>query len=112
MRATPEPDGGIELTVVVRNTGPRSGHEVVQAYLADPGTGPERPVRWLAGFAVGHALPGAAVVVPVHLSRRSFEVWDVDAHGWVRPAGPYRVDVGRSIRDLRLAVDVDPSHHL
>ena len=87
--------------------------EVVQAYLevVDPQSdreapGPERPVRWLAGFAVVAAEPGAAVHATVVVPRRAFEVWDVDAQSWVVPPGLYRVRVGRSVRDLRLAVDV------
>ncbi len=107
-------DGALALSVRVRNVGPRFGREVVQAYLeaADAGSdeseaaGPERPVRWLAGFAVVAAEPGAAVHATIVVPRRAFEVWDVDAQTWVVPPGHYRIRVGRSVRDLRLAVDV------
>jgi beta-glucosidase len=30
------PDGGLDVTAVLRNTGPRTGREVVQAYLERP----------------------------------------------------------------------------
>ena len=40
------PDGGLELTVVIRNTGPRRGREVVQAYV-EPVTAEAGPcARW------------------------------------------------------------------
>jgi beta-glucosidase len=111
VRAAPATDDGVELIVTIRNVGPRSGHEVVQAYLESPQTGPERPVRWLAGFAVVQVAPGGTATTSVHIPRRSFEVWDIESHGWNLPAGPYRVRVGRSIRDLRLGLDVDPPNH-
>jgi len=111
VRSAPAPDGGVDLEVTIRNVGPRSGHEVIQAYLEDPAKGPERPVRWLAGFAVAQVTPDGTATVPVRIPRRSFEVWDVDSHDWDLPAGPYKLLVGRSIRDLRLSLDVDPLHH-
>ena len=110
--ATAEPGaGGVDLAVTITNVGARSGHEVVQAYLEGPGTGPERPVRWLAGFAVTEVGPGTSATVKVHLARRAFEVWDIDLHGWDLPAGPYRIRIGRSVRDLRLSLTTDPPLH-
>ena len=43
--------GSVELTVTVRNTGARDGHEVVQLYAADPVASVTRPVTQLIGFA-------------------------------------------------------------
>jgi len=99
-------DGGLRLTVTVRNTGSRAGHEVIQAYLEGPAGGPERPVRWLAGFAVAHVKAGADAAVHVDVPLRALQVWDVEEHGWTIPAGTYRLRVGRSVRDLRLSKEV------
>ena len=102
-------DGALAVAVRVRNTGPRAGHEVVQAYLdvADGGaSAPERPARWLAGFAVVEAEPGAEVTTTILVPRRAFEVWAPASSSWVVPPGRYRVRVGRSVRDLRLDVEV------
>jgi hypothetical protein len=63
------------VTVRIRNTGSRPGKEVVQAYLSRPDSTIERPVRWLAGFAVVSAAPGAEVVAQVHLAARAFQHW-------------------------------------
>lgn len=100
------PDGGLTLTVRIRNTGPRVGHEVVQAYLEGPDDGPERPVRWLAGFATAQVAPGEAKDVAIAVPRRALEIWDVDRRTWVVPPGAYRVRVGRSLGDLRLEEEV------
>jgi beta-glucosidase len=100
-------DGGLRLTVTVRNTGSRAGREVVQAYLEAPADGPERPLRWLAGFAVVDAEAGAGAAVHVDVPLRALQVWDVHEHAWTIPAGTYRLRVGRSIRDLRLCKEVN-----
>lgn len=102
-------EGGIVLDVVVRNTGPRAGREVVQVYVEPPENSPagERPVRWLAGFSVVHAEPGAHERVQVRVDARAFRTWATARPGWVTPAGTYPIRVGRSSGDLRLAVDVD-----
>jgi beta-glucosidase len=66
--------GTVELTVTVRNTGDRDGHEVVQLYVADPVASVTRPVTQLIGFArVGLAAgESAEVSFTVHRDRLSF----------------------------------------
>ncbi|WP_350348446.1 glycoside hydrolase family 3 C-terminal domain-containing protein [Agromyces sp. G08B096] len=96
---------------VIANTGARPGREVVQAYLEAPAAPAEevgyaRPLRWLAGFAVVDADPGAEATVRIEIARRAFEVWDVDRSEWHLPPGEYRLRIGRSSRDLRLAAPV------
>ncbi|WFB09748.1 glycoside hydrolase family 3 C-terminal domain-containing protein [Streptomyces sp. LX-29] len=103
------PDGGtVRATVRVRNVGPRPGREVVQIYLAPlaDGGGPERPARWLAGFAGVFAAPGEAVEVTVPLRRRAFEVWDDATRSWRFLAGAYAVEAARSVADRRLSTPV------
>ncbi|MEU3895066.1 glycoside hydrolase family 3 C-terminal domain-containing protein [Streptomyces sp. NPDC045251] len=91
---------GTTATVTVRNTGSRAGREVVQLYVAPAGPGPDRPARWLAGFAQVTAGPGERATVTVELPGRAFEVWDGD--GWRRVAGTYDVLAARSLADVRL----------
>jgi beta-glucosidase len=64
---------------------------------------PQRPARWLAGFAVAHLDPGDSADLTVTIARRAFEVWDPQAHQWRLPAGEYRLHIGRSIADIRLS---------
>ena len=101
-------DGGLTVDVTISNTGARTGTEVVQVYLEAPDRAPgdpDRPVRWLGGFATIEVEAQASATVAVTVPRRSLEVWD---GGWTLPEGSYRVLVGRSIRDIRQdrAVDV------
>jgi beta-xylosidase len=67
-------DGTVEISCTVRNTGPRSGTEVVQLYLGDPVASVVRPLRWLAGFARVPLAPGEAcrVAFRLHADRTSF----------------------------------------
>ncbi|MEW2069771.1 glycoside hydrolase family 3 C-terminal domain-containing protein [Streptomyces sp. NPDC007346] len=97
------------VTVRVRNTGPRPGGDTVQIYLAPapaPGT-PERPSRWLAGFARVTAAPGESVEVTVPVERRAYQVWDEEAYGWTTVPGTYTVQAARSLADVRATTTVD-----
>lgn len=96
----------LELTVTIRNTGDRTGREVVQAYVAAPPGEPGRPVRALAAFGSAVAGPGEAARVRLRIPARAFARWDEQAGAWAWPAGAFEVHVGRSARDLRLTVRV------
>jgi beta-glucosidase len=96
----------LQVTVRVRNTGPRPGREVVQAYVAGPPGEPGRPVRVLAAFGSVVAGPGEVAQVELTVPARAFARWDEAAGGWAWPAGRYEVQAGRSARDLRLSARV------
>ena len=94
------------VTVRLRNTGSRRGREVVQVYAARPDGAVERPLRWLAGFAVGEADPAEEVAVTVELPERTYQHWDEAGHRWATEAGRFRLHVGPSSGVLPLALDV------
>ncbi|WP_402462649.1 beta-d-glucosidase [Isoptericola aurantiacus] len=109
------PDGGgpaedLRVRVSVRNTGRRTGREVVQVYVEPDADAlaqdPSRPVRWLGGFAVVDAEPGATATADVVVPRRALQVWDAAAQGWTTPPGTYRLRAGRSVSDLRGGVEL------
>ena len=105
---------GRTVTVRLRNTGTRTGREVVQVYLAgtDALAGVERPTHWLAGFASVVAGPGETVAAEVVLPERAFQTWDATAGTWATAPGGYRVLAGRSATDLPLATDLPPATEL
>jgi beta-glucosidase-like glycosyl hydrolase len=92
-------DGEFTVSVRVRNTGTRSGHEVVQLYLHDPVAQVTRPVRQLAGFAAVRLEPGASARVrfDVHADRTAFTGRDLRR---IVEAGDVEVHVGTSSADL------------
>ncbi len=87
-------EGGLRVEVEVVNTGDRRGATVVQAYVGQDAPALEREVRRLGAFRRVEADAGASVRVrlevpaEVLLSRESGR--------WVRPDGPWRVEVGGS----------------
>ncbi|MEO3744900.1 glycoside hydrolase family 3 C-terminal domain-containing protein [Plantactinospora sp. B5E13] len=93
---------GPVAVVTVANTGRRPGAEVVQLYVGPAHPEPDRPVRWLAGFARAEADPGEPVTVRVPLPVRGFQVWT--EHGWRTRTGRYRLEAARSVADRRLSV--------
>ncbi|MCK7626705.1 glycoside hydrolase family 3 C-terminal domain-containing protein [Streptomyces sp. RS10V-4] len=98
--ATPD-----SVRVRLRNTGGRPGREVVQIYLAPAGAAPgapERPDRWLAGFATVEAGPGERAETEIPLPGRAFEVWSEADGTWRRVPGDYTVEAARSSADIRL----------
>jgi beta-glucosidase len=100
------PEEDLGLTVVVRNTGPRTGREVVQVYLEPPASDPGRPVRVLAAFAAVTVAPGDRAEARLTVPARALARYDEEAEGWVRPSGEFTVRIGRSSADLPLELRV------
>jgi beta-glucosidase len=96
----------LDLTVVVRNTGPRAGREVVQAYVAPPPGDDRRPVRTLAAFGSATAGPGQAAEIHLRIPARAFARYDEESARWLWPPGEFTIEVGRSSRDLPLSLKV------
>jgi beta-glucosidase len=103
---TVAPDGDLGVTVAVRNDGPRTGREVVQAYLEPPTADPARPVRTLAAFATVTAAPGERAEARLTVPARAFDRYDEVAGAWVRPSGEFTIRIGRSSADLPLHLRV------
>jgi beta-glucosidase len=81
------------LSVEVANEGPRAADEVVQLYVARPGSPAFVPRRWLAAFARVTLAAGERRVVPLALSARAFSI--VDERGArVTPSGEVALAVG------------------
>ena len=88
-----------KVSVQVKNTGPVSGAEVIQLYIAPPDNGIFRPVRELKCFERVELEPGESKTVDFTLDDRSFAIW---SDGWKIPSGAYTVQIGASSRDIRL----------
>ncbi|ALE04880.1 beta-glucosidase [Arthrobacter sp. ERGS1:01] len=99
-------DGGARLTVAVRNSGGRAGHEVVQAYMRAPGSRVQRPERELKGFATIELQPGETGDVTITVPRDDFAFYDTTAATWLVEELEYGFQVGASSRDLRLGASI------
>jgi beta-glucosidase-like glycosyl hydrolase len=92
-------DGEFTVRVRVRNTGSRTGDEVVQLYLHDVVAQVTRPVRQLTGFIRVRLEPGAAAQVRfrVHADRTAFTGRELER---IVEPGDVEVFVGTSAADL------------
>ena len=94
--------GGVTAQVTVRNTGSRTGAEVVQVYVSAPSAAGEPP-KALAGFAKVTLRPGEARTVSIALPSRAFQVWSASRHAWTAVRGTWTVRAGGSSAALPLA---------
>ncbi len=96
------PDGTVEVSATVTNTGERAGAEVVQLYFSDPVASIVRPLKQLLGYAKVPLQAGESrrVTFRVHADRLSFT--NRDLARIVEP-GQIEFSVGRSSEDRPLA---------
>ena len=96
-----------EAVVKLRNSGQRTGREVVQLYLASDAEAddPERAPRQLAGFTVVEAAAGQSVEAVVQLPLRVFQRWGAD--GWELRTGGYTLKAAHSSGDVRVVTRLE-----
>ncbi|HEV7622509.1 MAG TPA: glycoside hydrolase family 3 N-terminal domain-containing protein [Amnibacterium sp.] len=99
-------DGAVRVGLTVRNTGDRSGTEIVQLYLHDPVAQVTRPVVRLIGFARVPLDAGASAEVEftVPADVTSFPGRDL---GRVVEPGAIELRLGASSADIRLTAEVE-----
>ncbi|RZU67048.1 beta-glucosidase [Microterricola gilva] len=84
----------------VTNTGARAGKHIVQAYLSGPGgSAIDRPIAWLAGFAVVRADAGETVTARIPIPVRAFQHWDADRRQWASEGGTFTLRLASSVVD-------------
>lgn len=100
-------DDMVRVACTVTNTGSREGRAVVQVYFALEGTGEDRPVKELKGFAKVELAPGESRQVIIDIPEaKALGYWSVGADKWATAWGA-AVYVGESVRDIRLTADLD-----
>jgi beta-glucosidase len=99
-------DLAVSVRCTITNTGSRAGQEVVQVYVGDPAAAVARPPRELKAFAKISMEPGAEREVAFVLTARDLSYWSAAHRRWVLERGEFRISVGASSRDIRLARDI------
>jgi len=92
------PDGQLEVTVDVTNTGERAGEEIVQLYIGFEGSRVERPVKLLRAFDKVALEPGETKTVPLSVEVTELAWYNPDAGAWEIEPMTYGVFVGPSSR--------------
>jgi beta-glucosidase len=97
--------GNTRIRVTVRNTGTRTGDEVVQLYLHDEYASVARPLKELKAFRRVTLAPGESRVVELDLPYRSFGLWNGSMQFAVEP-GDFTVMIGRNADDVVLSAQI------
>ena len=95
------PNDVARVSFTVKNTGTRTGHEVVQLYIRDVLASVARPVQELRGFQRVRLTPGETQRITMTLRAQSLAFRDAAGRRVVE-GGAIRVMVGSSSRDIRL----------
>jgi beta-glucosidase len=95
------PQGRIQVSVDVTNTGERAGDEVVQLYLRDDYSSVTTFERSLRGFERIHLDPGETQTVRITLLPEHLALFDRNEQWAVEP-GRFTVMMGASSEDIRL----------
>jgi beta-glucosidase len=91
----PDSDGKIKASVEVKNTGDRTGDEVVQLYVRDLVATVERPVKELKAFQRVTLAPGETKKVQLAVTRDQLSYWNADMRYTVEP-GTFSLTIGPS----------------
>lgn len=91
----------VKVSLVVKNTGRRTGAAVPQVYVGFPRKSGEPP-RQLKGFRKVRLAPGASQRVTIRLGPRAFAHWGNRQGRWVVDKGRYRLFVGPDSRTFPL----------
>jgi beta-glucosidase len=103
-------DGGLDVSLKLKNTGKVAGDDVPQVYLGNPSQAPEGatfPLRSLVAFDRVHLSAGQTKMVKLHVALRQLQYWSIVKGAWLAGGGKREVSVGASSRDLRLQQIID-----
>ena len=92
----------VGVSLKLRNSGSRSGAEVVELYVHDGHSSTDRPVQELKGFRRVSLAPGETKEVHFTLDRSATAFYSTSRQDWVTEPGQFEVLVGSSSRDIRL----------
>lgn len=91
----------VVVSCTIKNTGNKSGDEVVQLYIRDLLASVSRPVMELKGFQHIHLDTGESKEISFTITPEMLSMLDKDLKTVIEP-GDFRIMIGASSRDLRL----------
>jgi beta-glucosidase len=99
LEVSPNGDGAT-VSIRVKNTGNRSGADVVQVYVQDLVSSEPRPLKELKAFQKVFLEPGAEKKVTLKLPAGAFSYFSESANKWILEPGDFTIMVGRSVADI------------
>ena len=102
----------LDVTVNIRNTGPRAGKEIIQLYIEPLTSIFSRPFKELKAFAKVALEPGEAKDVQLTLEDRDFQIYDDERQLWRVDGGEYNILIGSSSESIVLSGQVKVNEDL
>lgn len=94
-----KPGGSITASITVKNTGDRTGKEVVQLYIQDLIGSSTRPVKQLKGFQKISLNPGEAKTLTFKITEEDLKFYNANLKFAAEP-GDFKVYIGGNSRDV------------
>ena len=85
----------------IKNTGSRTGDEVVQLYVKHLDSAVARPLQEIRGFRRITLKPQERRTVQIPLQAETLAYWNVDKHSFVVEEGRIQIRVGASSADIK-----------
>lgn len=100
------PDGKVEVSFDVTNTGKRDAAEVGQVYVRDISCSVPRPLKELKGYDKHFIGKGKTVRFSAVLDADAFTFYSTDSHSFVLEGGEFEILAGPSSADLPLKATI------
>lgn len=100
-------EADFEVTFDITNTGEVFGKEVSELYVSAHNPAVHRPLLELKGFKKVSLSPGECRTVSMMLDKDSFSYYSVADGDFVADSGVYTINVGSSVKDIRLSCDIE-----
>ncbi|WP_429264634.1 glycoside hydrolase family 3 C-terminal domain-containing protein [Mucilaginibacter sp. 3215] len=99
-------DETIHVKFTIKNTGERSGAEVVQLYVNDPACSVQRPEKELKAFKKVFLKAGEKKTIEMQVKVADLAFYDEAKKGWNTEAGEYVLELGNSSRNIILKTKI------
>ena len=98
LRQTSDDGFEIEVAGTIKNTGNRTGKEVIQLYVGSPES--DQPVKALKGFTKVEVRQGETVPFSICITKEDLATFDIDKNEFSTKSGEYKLYLGTNVRDI------------
>jgi beta-glucosidase len=97
----------VHVKMKIKNTGSRSGGEVIQLYVKDVQASVPRPDKELKAFRKVFLEAGEEKELELTLTKEAFQYFDEGKMDWTMEPGRFVLSIGSSSRDIRQTAEIE-----